>query len=210
MPTAPSPEESRPKLDYAGDRPRKPNGEFDPDHYRMTIGEHLEELRSRLVKGLIGFAIALVVCLFYGKSHVIPAFCQPLVQAQYERGINPQLIVDEVGEGFFVYISISMITAAVVSSPWMLYQLWQFVAAGLYPHERKYVTRYLPVSIGLLISGMLFVYFLVLPWSVEFFLDFNGNFFQLVANKPKQTTMTPAIALPPGAGQVPVLQGDPA
>src|SRR5687767_3040357 len=182
MPTAPSPEESRPKLDYAGDRPRKPNGEFDPDHYRMTIGEHLEELRSRLVKGLIGFVLVLVVCLFFAKSHVVPYFCRPLVQAQFERGINPQLIVDELGEGFMVYISISVITAAAIASPWILYQAWQFVAAGLYPHERKYVTRYLPVSMSLLIGGMLFVYFLVLPWSIEFFIDFNLGFMPDIAS----------------------------
>ena len=70
-----------------------------------------------------------------------------------------------------VFIDISLISAAALASPWILYQLWQFVAAGLYPHERKYVTRYLPLSIALLISGMLFVYFLVLPWTLEFFID---------------------------------------
>ena len=150
--------------------------DFDPDLYRMTIGEHLEELRSRLLYGLIGFALALVFCLVFAKSHVVPAFCRPLVTVLVAKDINPQLVVDEVGEGFMVYITISLISAAVLSSPWFLYQLWQFVAAGLYPNERKYVTRYLPVSIGLLISGMLFVYFLVLPWTLQFFVDFNDDF----------------------------------
>ena len=55
----------------------------------------------------------------------------------------------------------------------MVYQIWQFVAAGLYPHERKYITKYVPLSIALLIAGMIFVYFIVLPLSVDFFLDFS-------------------------------------
>ena len=55
----------------------------------------------------------------------------------------------------------------------MLYQIWQFIAAGLYPKERKYVTKYLPLSITLLIGGMLFLYFYVLPLMLEFFLAFN-------------------------------------
>jgi sec-independent protein translocase protein TatC len=71
----------------------------------------------------------------------------------------------------------------------MLYQLWLFVAAGLYPHERKYITRYLPLSIALLISGMLFVYFLVLPWTLQFFLAFSISI-------PLPQDHTPATTMP--------------
>jgi sec-independent protein translocase protein TatC len=169
MPTASSPTSAAPDTEHAK---RKPNGQFDPDHYRMTIGEHLEELRSRLVKALIGFAAAVAVCLYYNKD-VVWWFVKPLVSTLLSRGINPQLVVDEVGEGFMVVIKISMIVAAAIASPWALYQMWQFVAAGLYPNERKYITRYLPVSLFLLVSGMVFVYMLVLPWTLEFFVDWN-------------------------------------
>jgi sec-independent protein translocase protein TatC len=182
---------------------------FDPDHYRMTIGEHLEELRGRLVWGLLGFGIAVVVCLIFAKSHVVPWFCRPLVQVLVDKDINPQLVVDQVGEGFMVYITISIISAAAIASPWMLYQAWQFVAAGLYPHERKYVTKYMPVSIFLLISGMVFVYLLVLPWSIEFFVDFNDSF-QLQYDAPirENTHPAPAVAVP-AAVAIPMLHGDP-
>jgi sec-independent protein translocase protein TatC len=165
MATAAPPRE--PKLDYES----KSNG-FDPDSYRMTVGEHLEELRWRMILALIGFAVVLGVCLFFGTD-VLSAFCAPLVNVLAKHDINPQVVTDEVGEGFMTFIEISVICATAVASPWILYQLWQFVAAGLYPHERKYVTRYLPLSIGLLISGMLFVYFLVLPWTLEFFITFS-------------------------------------
>jgi sec-independent protein translocase protein TatC len=122
----------------------------------MTIGEHLEELRKRFVTGLIGFGIAAVFCFIFG-DRVLSYFCQPLVEALEENGVSPQLYVTAAGSGFGVFMQISLICAAAISGPWMIYQLWLFIAAGLYPHERKYITKYVPLSIGLLIGGMLFV-----------------------------------------------------
>ena len=155
------------------DRQHEPHGKsngFDPDSFRMTVGEHLEELRSRLVKSLVGFFIAFFVC-FYFSDQTIGYFCRPLITALKAYDVNPQLIAAEVTEGFMVKIRIAMITGAAIAGPWMLYQMWQFVAAGLYPHERKYVTRYLPLSLGLFVGGMFFVYFAVLPFTLDFFID---------------------------------------
>src|SRR5213075_2713988 len=83
----------------------------DPEHYRMSIGDHLEELRWRMIFGLFGFVIAAAVCLFYGKR-VMTAFCAPLTKTLLDRNINPQMIYTEVGEPFMVFIQISLITAA--------------------------------------------------------------------------------------------------
>jgi sec-independent protein translocase protein TatC len=188
-----------PKVDYES----KSNG-FDPDSYRMTVGEHLEELRWRMILAIIGFALVLGVCLFFG-TEVLSAFCAPLVNTLAKYDINPQVVTDEVGEGFMTFIEISVICATALASPWILYQLWQFVAAGLYPNERKYVTRYLPLSIGLLISGMVFVYFLVLPWTLEFFIAFSTG---IPLHLRTQTSSMTQPATQP-AMQVPMLNGDP-
>jgi sec-independent protein translocase protein TatC len=197
MPTA-APAQREPEVDHP-----KSNG-FDPDSYRMTVGEHLEELRWRMVLALIGFALVLGVCLFFG-TEVLSAFCAPLVNTLAKHDINPQVVTDEVGEGFMTFIEISVICATALASPWILYQLWQFVAAGLYPKERKYVTRYLPLSIGLLISGMLFVYFLVLPWTLEFFITFSAGIpLTLRTGAPVSTQPTTQPAL-----QVPIVSGAP-
>src|SRR5687767_9071001 len=134
----------------------KSNG-FDPDQFRMTVGEHLEELRTRMFRSLIGFFIAFAVC-FYFSDYTINFFCRPLIQVLKANDVNPQLIAPEVTEGFMVAVRIALVTAAALAGPWMLYQVWQFVAAGLYPEERKYVTRYLPLSLVLLVAGMAFVY----------------------------------------------------
>lgn len=190
-----APSQREPKLDYES----KSNG-FDPDSYRMTVGEHLEELRTRMIRAMIGFIAALIVCFVYYEK-VVWFFCKPLIDAYRKHQLNPQLIVDEVGEGFMVAIKISMIVAVAVAGPWILYQLWQFVAAGLYPHEKKYVTRYLPLSLTLLVSGMLFVYFLVLPWTLDFFLGWNKTFQlrvpdQVAFNASKPTTQATATPVP--------------
>ena len=198
-----APSQREPKLDYES----KSNG-FDPDSYRMTVGEHLEELRSRMIRAMVGFIVALVGCFIY-YDRVIWYFCKPLINAYNKHELNPQLIVDEVGEGFMVAIKISMIVAAAVAGPWILFQLWQFVAAGLYPHERKYVTRYLPLSLTLLVSGMLFVYFLVLPWTLDFFLGWNKT---IPLEFPGSSTSTFNAAAPTTQAtgvELPVIDGTP-
>ena len=200
---------------------QKQHHAFDPDHYRMTIGEHLEELRSRLVKGLIGFAVALAVCLIF-SDRVISTFCEPLLKVLREEAQNPQLVVDNVTEGFMVYMTISLISAAALASPWLLYQIWQFVGAGLYPHERKYITKYLPLSVFLLIGGMVFVYYVVLPLTLSFLIHFSvgiklpGDDSPIVtrpgsAQVAPTTGPTTAPAAPFAAivTKVPVIKGDP-
>src|SRR3954453_12310031 len=190
MPTAVD-ERNVKKLDYASKAPKsgRTNGEFDPDSYRMTIGEHLEEMRTRMVLGIIGFTLACVVCFIFGEK-VVWLFCRPLMQALAANGFSPQIYMHEVSESFMVYIKISMITAAAFASPWMVYQLWQFVAAGLYPHERKYITKYLPLSIPLLITGMLFLYVVVLPLMLKFFVAFSIG---LPITIPKTTDLTAGV-----------------
>jgi len=78
-----------------------------------------------------------------------------------------------VQEAFMMYIKVSLVSGIVFASPWILYQLWQFVAAGLYPHERRYVHVYLPMSIGLFLGGVTFCFFLALPILLDFLLSYN-------------------------------------
>lgn len=78
-----------------------------------------------------------------------------------------------VEEGFMIYMKVAMITGFVLSSPWVFYQLWLFVAAGLYPHEKKYIYIYLPFSIGLFLTGAVFCFLVVLPYVLDFLFDFT-------------------------------------
>ncbi|HVT89824.1 MAG TPA: twin-arginine translocase subunit TatC [Tepidisphaeraceae bacterium] len=176
--------------------------EFDPDQYRMSIGEHLEELRMRLIMALLGFAVVAVFCLIFGQQ-VMSIFCKPLITVLQSYEINPQIYFTQMSDPFMVYIEISMISATAIASPWIVYQIWQFVAAGLYPSERKIVTKYVPLSITLLISGMVFVYYLVLPWTLQFFLAFSISI-------PLPTVKSPTTPAPTTQNSsIQMLDGDP-
>ncbi|MDB5385847.1 MAG: tatC [Planctomycetaceae bacterium] len=76
-------------------------------------------------------------------------------------------------EAFMVYIKVAMVSGLILSSPWVFLQIWLFVAAGLYPHERKYVYIYLPMSIVLFFGGAIFCFFAVIPFVLNFLFDFN-------------------------------------
>jgi sec-independent protein translocase protein TatC len=168
----------------------------------MTMGEHLEELRRRLIIALAGMAVAALVCFYFGEQ-VFTIFCRPLIHELQAKHLNPQIFYSELGEPFMVYIKVSLVCAAVLAAPWMLYQIWQFVAAGLYPHERKYITKYIPLSITLLIAGMIFVYLIVLPWTIGFFLAFGDGI-----KLPSETT-THVIDKYDPLPVAPMLAGDP-
>ncbi|MDZ4685118.1 MAG: twin-arginine translocase subunit TatC [Planctomycetaceae bacterium] len=78
-----------------------------------------------------------------------------------------------VQEAFMTYIKVSLISGLILTSPWVFYQLWLFVAAGLYPHEQKYIYTYLPMSIGLFLGGAIFCFYGVFPTMLNFLLGFN-------------------------------------
>ena len=186
--------------------PKKPKDKFDPDDFRMTIGEHLEELRKRLILGLLGFGVILIVFMVPAiGERALMILCKPLIDGLRAHQLPTQLHVIGLTEGFMTYLQISIVGGIVFAGPWLIYQLWLFVAAGLYPHERKTVTKYIPLSMTLLMTGVLFVYFVVLPITVKFFLDFNANL-PLPADVVSPT-IVPDARLP---FKVPVLKGDPA
>lgn len=176
----------------------------DPDEYRMSLGEHLEELRRRLMYAIGGLIVAVAICTLFSQ-HVIAFFCRPLTDALVEQQINPQLIYTSAGDPFTVYLKITLISGAVIAAPWIIWQLWLFVAAGLYPNERKAIWRYAPLSIALLIAGTIFCYTVVFPTTLRFFFSF-GN--AMALQLPTTNVSAPAgDALPT---TIPSLPGDPA
>lgn len=188
----------------APQQPQPPQQAYNPEDYRMTIGEHLEELRKRMFLGVTGFIVAFIVAMIFG-DRVVYFVCKPLLIALARNKVTPQIFFTDAAEPFMTYIKAAMITAGAAAGPWMLYQIWLFIAAGLYPKERKYVTKYLPLSIGLLITGMVFLYTYVLPLMLEFFIAFQiGRPMQLgdvMKIKPVPVATQPAA--------IPIIEEDP-
>jgi len=88
-----------------------------------------------------------------------------------DENLNPR--TDGPDEAFMIYMKVSLIVGVIISGPWILYQLWLFIGAGLYSHERKYVYTYFPMSVGLFLGGAALCFFVVIPIVLQFLFGFN-------------------------------------
>lgn len=142
------------------------------DETRMSFGDHLEELRARVIYALFGVAVTVGICLYYGRE-ILYWLCIPLYEAQASLGQEIQIITLGPAEAFSVYLKVSIISGLVIAAPWQLYQLWKFVVAGLYQHERRAVYVLVPFSSLMVFLAIGFLYFLMLPICLQFFLRFG-------------------------------------
>ncbi len=138
-----------------------------------------DELADPTGEGLFGPGVAQGALGNRREYIVLTPSYRPLDQAiansmaEKEVGRRPVLSTLNVQEAFVVFFKVCIVTGFVLASPWVFYQIWAFVAAGLYPHERRYVNVFLPFSLGLFLVGVLVCEFLVMPKAVEALLWFN-------------------------------------
>ncbi len=139
---------------------------------QMPLTAHLEELRWRLIKVLAAIGIAFAAS--YAFAEILFAFLtEPLLALNVGHGdaAPVHLIGTGVVEAFFTKIKVSLIAAIFVASPVILYQLWQFVAPGLYATEKRYAKPFVFFGTFFFVSGAAFCYQLVLPVGYRFFID---------------------------------------
>ena len=151
-----------------------PPGEEDDDDggmLRMSFMEHLEELRSRIFKALIGVAVAAILSLSF-CNQLWNFVRQPARNALISLGYAEDLVVTQPMEGFnIIWFKLPLLCAIFVSSPWLLFQLWSFIAPGLYRRERRWAVPFILVSAGLFIAGGIFAYFVVFRFGLTFLLS---------------------------------------
>jgi sec-independent protein translocase protein TatC len=229
--------------------------QIDPDDFfaetRMSFGDHIEDLRTHLIRALVGFTIALLVSFSFGhlvlefisapveealghfydqrqKNHTdkylekaeqtgelgprpgvlnVPRKAleailgQPVMQGKWlsedgkivrvptitypreqvedwmdmnkKLGLRPTLKSFTIMETVLVWLKVCLVCGLVLGSPWIFIQVWSFIAAGLYPHEKRLVNRYLPFSIGLFLAGVFLCQFVVMPQTISALLKFN-------------------------------------
>jgi sec-independent protein translocase protein TatC len=216
---------------------------LDPVNCVMSLGDHLEELRARLILALLGLFVGMVVSLIFG-THILRLIEWPYHKAMGDRAeklqerevprveaevlslvdvvfntltdrlasdanaprdLDPNRVawIHEVSaqavktwvqekyvvprnndsslislapaEAFMAYMKISLIAGLILTAPWVFYQIWMFIAAGLYPKERQYVYKAVPFSAGLFIIGALFFLFVIAWVTLKFFLLFGDT-----------------------------------
>ena len=140
----------------------------------MTLGEHLEELRSRMIRAIIALVLGAIVCFCF-SDYVMGFLCWPVLTILEAQGHPAELGFFNPAEAFLTDLKVSLIVGFIVSAPYSLTQVWGFVAAGLYPHERRWVNRFAPVSIILFFAGAAFLLVVVSPLLMNFLLAYRSE-----------------------------------
>lgn len=124
-----------------------------------TVIAHLIELRTRVLNSVVAMLLVFV-CIFPWASNLYTLLAQPLLSKLPKGG---QMIATDVTTPFFVPLKVALMAAFLITLPYTLYQLWRFIAPGLYEHERRWVFPLVTASLLLFFSGMAFAYFAVFP-----------------------------------------------
>jgi sec-independent protein translocase protein TatC len=230
---------------------------LDPSTCVMSLGDHLEELRARLILAVLGLVLGMIVSLIFG-TQILRIIEWPYARAVHDRAgrllkaqipqreaealslveavfntltdrlafdpntpqdldakrvaflhdVSVQAVKEWVqdkqitledyysslislspAEAFMAYMKISMIAGLILTAPWVFYQIWMFVAAGLYPKEREYVYRAVPFSAALFIIGALFFLFVIARVTLAFFLRFGD-----IVNVASQWTLAKYVS----------------
>ena len=145
------------------------NGETRFGGGEMSFLEHLEELRWRIVKALAGVIVAMAVCGIFSDWIVNRVILMP------SRLTNPPLVlINTIPYGQITFYMVVIIVAGLVlSSPWILYQVWKFIEPGLLSRERKYISSIVAYTSACFLGGVAFAYFIMLPYMLQFFAVFG-------------------------------------
>jgi sec-independent protein translocase protein TatC len=149
--------------------------EEDEGMLRMSFLEHLEELRVRIIRALAGIAIVFAGCLFFAEW-LWDIVRQPFVFAQKQLNLVPELAALTPMEAFsIIWIRVPILASLFIASPWVLYQVWSFIAPGLYKKERKLATPFILSCASLFILGGLFAYFIAFRFGLTFLLSIGPS-----------------------------------
>jgi len=135
---------------------------------------HLTELRKRLIQSFIFLIIFFVGC-YYFAEHLYGFLVEPYANAVKDDGTERRLIFTALQETFLTYLKVSFFAAFFVTCPFILIQIWKFIAPGLYKHEKSAIVPYLILTPILFFLGGMLVYYLIMPLAIKFFLSFESS-----------------------------------
>ena len=134
---------------------------------------HLVELRKRLIHSLIFLSVFFVIC-YYFSEYIYGFLVDPYAQAVKNDDTNRRLIFTALQETFLTYLKVSFFASFFITSPFILIQIWKFIAPGLYDEEKSAIMPYLVITPILFLLGGMLVYYLIMPLAIKFFLSFES------------------------------------
>src|SRR5580658_2035836 len=158
--------------------PPDPPGDDEDGMLRMSFLDHLTELRSRIIKMVMGVLVAMVVSFTF-CSQLWRLIAAPAVEALTALGIKPPTLkaITPMEQFNVIWVKLPFLCALFIASPWVLYQVWAFISPGLYKRERRYAVPFILTSAGLFIMGGAFAYFVAFRFALTFLLGIGvGNY----------------------------------
>ena len=138
----------------------------------MGFLQHLEELRQRIIKSAVFILIGFAVCWNY-HDKIWSWIQKPITYALAANKFDTTLVYTNPTEPFNIFLKVALIAGIFVASPFVLYQVWAFIAPGLYRNEKRYVMPFMFSTVGLFVGGGLFGYYMVYPAALKFLLEFS-------------------------------------
>jgi sec-independent protein translocase protein TatC len=170
--TLESPPEERLSSPFVGGSGTDPE---EPAEGRMTFLEHLDELRKRITHAVVALLIGFLISFAFIDR--IFAFVYARLAADVP---GHKLIYTEPGEAFFIYLKIALLSGLLLSAAPIMWQVWKFIAPGLYANEKKFALPFVFFASALFISGAAFSHYILFPFAWKFFAGFSNDFLEFM------------------------------
>ena len=164
---------SPPPATVARDSDDEPPDDEEPAEGRMTFLEHLDELRKRITHAVVALFVGFLIAFAFIEQIWTFVFARLTADVPGHR-----LIFTEPGEAFFLYIKMAAIAGLLISSPYVMWQVWLFIAPGLYQNEKRLAVPFVVFASALFISGAAFSHYLLFPAAWKFFASFSNEFLE--------------------------------
>jgi sec-independent protein translocase protein TatC len=151
--------------------------ELELDAGRMSFLEHLDELRKRLIASLIGIAVACVASFIVLDRYILPFIMLPMQRMLHTGG---KLITTEPSEFFMLWLKVGFFAGLIFAMPFILYQVWLFVAPGLYSHEKRFAIPFVMAASIFFFGGAAFSHYVAFPVTWGFFIAFNPSYVEFM------------------------------
>lgn len=145
----------------------------------MSFLAHLEELRRRIVYAALAVVVGFCAC-WYWSDKIFGFMMVPITDALVRNGQPTKLVYLNPTEPFNLYLKVGLLAGLFVASPFILYQVWAFIAPGLYRNEKKYVLPFMTSTVLLFLSGAAFGYKMVYPAALDFLVGYGKQFTAMI------------------------------
>jgi len=169
----------------------------------MSFLDHLEELRWRIIRSLLGIIVGAIICWIFIDQIMDEVLLQPVLKVNSTLAPGQQPITLQNLKPFgqvFLYMEVAFIGGAIIAVPYILYEIWAFIAPGLMPKERKHVSSIVIFSSVCFLAGIAFAYFVMMPTAMKFFAGFGTT--EIENNIAINEYMSFVISVMLGAGLV--------